>query len=74
MEIKVVVGNIAEIEAGAIIVNFFEGTPHLEGDIATIDRALDGVISQLISQGEIKGKLNETTIIHRLVSFRQPGW
>jgi len=66
VEIKVIVGNIAEIEAGAIIVNFFEGTPHLEGDIATIDRALDGVISQLISQGEIKGKLNETTIIHSL--------
>ena len=66
MEIKVIVGNIAEIEAGAIIVNFFEGTPHLDGDIATIDRALDGVISQLISQGEIKGKLNEITIIHSL--------
>ena len=66
MEIKVIAGNIAEIEAGAVIVNFFEGMPHLDGDIATIDRALDGVISQLISQGEIKGKLNEITIIHSL--------
>ncbi len=70
MEIKVIAGNIAEIEAGAIIVNFFEGTPHLGGDIATIDRALDGVISQLISQGEIKGKLNEITIIHSLGKLR----
>ena len=66
MEIKVIAGNIAEIEAGAIIVNFFEGMPQLDGDIATIDRALDGVISRLISQGEIKGKLNEITIIHSL--------
>ena len=66
MEIKVIVGNITEIEAGAIIVNFFEGTPHLDGDIATIDRALDGVISRLISQGEIKGKLNEISVVHSL--------
>lgn len=66
MEIKVIVGDIAKIKAGAIIVNFFEEMERLDGDIATIDRALDGVISQLISQGEIKGKLNEITIIHSL--------
>lgn len=66
MEIKVVLGDIAKIKAGAIIVNFFEETEHLDGDIATIDQALDGAISQLISQGEIKGKLNEITIIHSL--------
>ena len=66
MEIKTVVGDIAKIESGAIVVNFFEGMEHLDGDIATIDKALDGAISQLISQGEIKGKLNEITIIHSL--------
>jgi len=66
MEIKVVVGDITKIEAGAIIVNFFEGMEHLDGDIATIDKALAGAISQLISQGEIKGKLGEVTIIHSL--------
>jgi leucyl aminopeptidase len=70
MEIKVIAGNIAEIEAGAVIVNFFEGMPQLDGDIATIDKALYGVISQLISQGEIKGKLNEITIIHSLGKLR----
>ena len=62
MEIKVVSGDIARIEAGAIIVNFFKGMEHPEGDTAIIDRALDGAISQLISQGEIKGKPNEVTI------------
>ncbi len=66
MEIKVIAGNIAEIKASAIIVNFVEGMERLDGDIATIDKALDGAISQLISQGEIKGKLNEITIIHSL--------
>jgi len=66
MEIKVIAGNMAEIKASAIIVNFVEGIERLDGDIATIDKALDGAISQLISQGEIKGKLNEITIIHSL--------
>ena len=66
MEIKVVIGNIARTEAGAIVVNFFEGTEHPEDDTAVIDEALEGAISRLISQGEIKGKLNEITVIHSL--------
>jgi len=66
VEIKVIVGDITKVEAGAIIANFFEGMERLDGDIATIDKALAGAISQLISQGEIKGKLNEITIIHSL--------
>ncbi len=66
MEIKTIVGDIVKIESGAVIVNFFEGMKRLEGDIATIDKALDGAVSQLVSQGEIKGKLNEVTIIHSL--------
>ncbi len=66
MEIKVAVGDIAGIEADAIVVNFFEGMERPEGDTATLDEALGGAISQLISQGEIKGKLNQITIIHSL--------
>ena len=66
MEIKVTAGDITKIKAGAIIVNFFEGMTHPDGDLATIDKALDGAISQLISQGEIKGKLSEVTIVHSL--------
>jgi len=66
MEVKVMVGDIVDIKAGAVIVNFFEGMKHLEGDIAAVDKALDGAISQLISQGEIKGKLNEITLVHSL--------
>lgn len=66
MEIKAVVGDIADIEAGAIIVNHFEEMEHPEGDAATVDKALDGAISQLIKQGDIKGKLNEINLIHSL--------
>jgi len=66
MEIKVIVDDITNIKADALIVNFFEGKESLDGDIAVVDKALDGAISQLISQGEIKGKLNEITIVHSL--------
>jgi len=66
VEIKVATGDIARVEAGAIVVNFFEGTERPEGDAAAVDEALDKAISQLVSQGEIKGKLNEITIIHSL--------
>ncbi len=66
MEITVIAGDITKIKADAIIVNFFEGMKSLDGDIAAVDKSLDGAISQLISQGEIKGKLNEITIVHSL--------
>ena len=66
MEIKAVKGDIAATKAGAIIVNLFEGTEEPGGDLARIDRALDGAVFQLISQGEIKGKAGEITLIHSL--------
>jgi leucyl aminopeptidase len=34
------------------------------GETAAVDGLLDGVISQLIKQGEIKGKPNEITMVH----------
>ena len=42
MEIKVVAGDIAKAKADAIIMPFFEGMKHPEGDIAVIDKALNG--------------------------------
>jgi leucyl aminopeptidase len=64
MEIKAVAGEIAKIETGAIIVNCFEDDKQLEGDAAAVDAALNGAISQLVKQGDIKGKLNEITLLH----------
>jgi leucyl aminopeptidase len=66
MEIKVVTGDITTIKTDAIILNSFKGTKTLSGDIATVDKALDGAISQLIKQGVIKGNLNEITLLHSL--------
>ncbi|MBM2831594.1 MAG: pepA [Dehalococcoidia bacterium] len=64
MEIKVVTGDIVRIEADAIVVNLFEGVKQPGGATGAVDRALGGVIAQLIEKGEIKGKLHEITVIH----------
>jgi leucyl aminopeptidase len=66
VEIKVVAGDITGIESGAVIFNLFEGMGKPGGDLATVDKALDGAISRLIKQGEIRGKLNEITVVHSL--------
>ena len=64
MEIKVIAGDIAGIDADAILVNHFEGMKSPDGETAAVDRALGGAVSQLIKQGEIKGKPNEITMLH----------
>jgi len=66
LEVKVVAGNIVKSHAGVIIVSFFEEAKKPEGEAAAVDRAIGGVISKLVRQGEIKGKLNEITLIHSL--------
>lgn len=66
MEIKVIADDIVSIKAGAIVLNFFEGMGSPSGDMASVDRALGGAISELIRQGEIRGKSKEITLIHSL--------
>lgn len=65
MEIKVIAGDIVQIEADAVVVNLLEGE-EINGATAAIDKALDGAIGSLISKGEIKGKFGEVGIIHTL--------
>lgn len=66
MEVKVAAGVIDKIEAGVIVVSLFEENKKPEGPAAIIDKALGGAISGLIDKKEIKGKLNEITLIHSL--------
>ena len=66
MEIKVVAGDIVAVEADAIVVNLFEEVERPGGATGAVDKALGGVITKLIEQGEVKGKLNEVHIIHSL--------
>ena len=66
MEIRAIAGDVASIETGALIVNLFQGVTSPEGATGAVDAALDGAISKLIDEGEIKGKKNEMTLIHTL--------
>lgn len=64
MEVRVVSGDITQIEADAVVVNLFDGITVPGGATGAVDRALGGAISDLIASGETKGKLNEVTLIH----------
>lgn len=66
MEIKVVSGDITQQQVGAVVVNLFEGVTSPGGATGAVDRALDGAISKLVEEGEIKGKRGEMTLIHTL--------
>jgi leucyl aminopeptidase len=58
-------GNIVDSEAKAIIISAMEGAG-LSGASASVDQALNGAISQLMADGEIRGKEGELTLVHTL--------
>jgi leucyl aminopeptidase len=72
MDIKVERGDLAQHPAKAVIVNLFEGVKSPGGGTGAVDKALDGAISQLIAEGETKGKKSELTLIHTLGKLPAP--
>lgn len=64
METKVIVGDITQIEADAIVVSIFEGAEQPDGAAAAVDSALDGAIRSLMSRGEIRGKFGEVSTVY----------
>ena len=64
MEIKVVRQDVTKVKVPALIINLFEGVKQPGGATGAVDHALDGAITQLISEGEVKGKKGEMTLIH----------
>lgn len=69
-QVQVISGNIAEMSVDAVVVNLFEGVQQPGGATGAMDRALEGAISQLIADGDIKGKYGETTLVHSLGKIR----
>jgi leucyl aminopeptidase len=72
VEITVEKGDLAQHDARAVIVNLFEGVKTPGGGTGAVDKALDGAISQLIEDGEIKGKRGEVTLVHTLGKLPTP--
>ena len=58
--------DIIGIDTPALVVNLFRGVKKPGGATGAVDKALGGVITQLIEDGEIKGSTGETTLIHTL--------
>lgn len=66
MDVKVTSGDIAKLKTDAIVVNLFEGTAKPAGATGAVDRALNSLVSRLITEGEINGKLGEMTLLHSM--------
>jgi leucyl aminopeptidase len=64
MKIKVVREDITKIKYDLIIVNIFEGVKIPGGATGAIDKFLNGLITELIANGEISGKIESFSIIH----------
>ncbi|MFN3973876.1 MAG: leucyl aminopeptidase [Dehalococcoidia bacterium] len=64
MDIRVVQGDITHQATDAIVVNLFEGVTRPGGATGAVDRALGGLISTLIAEGECKGKKGEAALLH----------
>ena len=57
-------GDIARIKSDAAILNLFDGVDRPGGATGAVDRALGGLISELIADGEITGKRGNNVLIH----------
>jgi len=72
MEVRVERGDIARYQAGAIVVNLFEGITSPGGGTGAVDQALDGAILRVIADGGCRGKDGELTLIHTLGKLPAP--
>ncbi|MGE0599368.1 MAG: leucyl aminopeptidase [Dehalococcoidia bacterium] len=72
MDFQVTSGDITTTDADAIVVNLFDGVTAPGGATGAVDKALDGTISKLIAQGDIRGKSGEMTTIHTLGKLKSP--
>jgi leucyl aminopeptidase len=64
MEIAVKAGQIQQEEAELIVVNLFAGVKTPAGATGAVDKALGGLITDLIASGDFKGKLNELAVLY----------
>ena len=64
MRINTTAGNIVDVPSDVAIVNLFEGVSRPAGATGAADKHLGGLISQLVDDGEVSGKLGATTLLH----------
>jgi leucyl aminopeptidase len=64
MKIRVERGELTKFPCDLLVVNVFAGQKKLTGATAAADKALGGLISSLIKEGEISGKGGKATLLH----------
>ena len=64
MKINVTASDGLTTTTPALVVYLFNGVKTPSGATGAIDKTMDGVISQLIKDGEIKGGEGEITLVH----------
>jgi len=72
MQINVVSGDITKTESQCVVINLFEGVTAPGGGTGAIDRALSGMISELIGSGDVRGKWGELTLVHTFGKIPAP--
>lgn len=58
--------SLLDVNADTLIVNKFEDASELGGATGAVDEAIGGHLSQLIGNGQIKGRLGEAVVVHTL--------
>ncbi|MBN1248290.1 MAG: leucyl aminopeptidase [Anaerolineae bacterium] len=65
MEISAVVGSIVEQETPALVLGIYQGPNAALSDAAVaVDAALAGTITDLMAEGDFRGKTNETLVLY----------
>ncbi|MEZ4516894.1 MAG: leucyl aminopeptidase [Chloroflexota bacterium] len=64
MRVTVEQGSIQDTAADTIIVNLFAGVTTPSGATGAVDQALGGAISDVIADGDAKGKAGEVTVLY----------
>ncbi len=64
MKIFVKKGKLAEAKSQAIILTLFEDSKKLTGVALEIDKKSDGLISELISNGDFEAKPSQISVIY----------
>lgn len=64
MNITTAIGNILERDTDAIVLNLFEGVTEPGGATGAANRALGGLIADLIAAGDFSGKFKQTAVLY----------
>ena len=65
MEIKTELSRFQDVESDALAVMIFEGEKPDQGLLKELDDSSGGIVSEVISTGEMRGKLGDLAYIHR---------